>query len=196
MLPPPLSIAAASPSQSKATKTKPNSCQIQEQAKISRVIISNATLTTKSEPAQVPHNNHNNSSNNTEGKLARDNSDNIGIINNSSNCNNDNHPGKPSDFGTNDNGKLVYNLGGNCINTKDNPMRVDNNNSPASSISNKPCTANAYCSDDRDCNKATFLPFNTNTVPPIEFAQATPVPDVRSPHSTNNASTILPSDMT
>ena len=190
--PPPSPIAAASPPPTEITEAKPNSRQMQEQTNITSTENGDASPITKPEPARVPSNNHNSDS--IKDKPARDNSDDIGIID--SNRNNYNHPGKPSDFGTNDNGKFVYDLGGNHIDTKDDPTRVDNNDSPASSISNEPRTTDAYCSDDRDCNKATFSPFNANTVPPIEFAQATPVPDVRSLRSTDNASAILPGDAT
>ena len=165
---------------------------MQEQIDITSTENGDVSPITKPEPARVPSNNHNSDS--IEDKPARDNSDDIGIID--SNCNNYNHPGKPSDFSTNDNSKFVYNLGGNRIDTKDDPMRVDNDDSPASSISNEPCTADAYCSDNRNRDKATFSPFDADTVPPIEFAQATPVPNIRSPHSTDNASAILPGDAT
>jgi len=58
MPPPPLSITAASPKLSEATKAELNSRQIEEQAKIGEVRNGDVTPIMKPELAQVPSNNH------------------------------------------------------------------------------------------------------------------------------------------
>ena len=154
---------------------------MQEQAKISRVIISDATPTTKSEPAQVPHNNHNNSSNDTEGKPACDNSDDIGIINRNSNRSCNTHPLKPSDFGANNNGKFVYDPGGHTPNSEDGSTRDVNDSAYGTTATN------THRSCDRDRDKTIASPSDADVVSPIDFAQATcPVLDITSQPSTDS----------
>ena len=141
---------------------------MQEQAKISRVIISDATLTTKSEPAQVPHNNHNNSSEDTEGKPARDNSDDItDIINRNSNRSCNTHPLKPSNFGANNNGKFVYDPGGHTPNSEDGSMHDVDDSAYGTTATN------THRSHDCDHDKTIVSPSDADAVSPIDFAQAT-----------------------
>jgi len=163
---------------------------MQEKADISRVRNGDATPITKPEQAQVPQNdyitpdsdiktaysddnstdNDDNSTDNNdssiEGKPARDD---IGVINDGSNRNRNRstHPCNLKDFGISDDRKFVHDPGGNNLNTKDDLTHVDDDNSPASSISNKPCIADAQCSDDCDRDKTipSGSPFDANAIP-------------------------------
>jgi len=103
------------PLPTETTEAKLNSHQMQEQTDITSTDNGDAAPIMKPEPVRVP----------------------------SSNRNRNNHPCKPSDFDTNDNSMFVCDPGGNHLDTKDDPTRVDDNDSPASSISNEPCTADA-----------------------------------------------------
>jgi len=101
----------------------------------------------------------------------------------SSNHNCNNHLCKPSDFGANNNGKFVYDPGGPTLNIK-HDARCDDGDS--TSTSNASHAADVHHSFDRDRNKISSISSDADAVPPNEFAQATPVPDVRSPRSTDN----------
>ena len=210
---------------------------MQEQAEISTVRNGDASPITKLGQAQVPSDNHNHPDDNIEDKPARndsigdtvhissdrshprdpsnfgtsdngnlvydpggnslntedsaqrdddDNSGDISIIDNSSNRNRNNHTCKASDLGVNGNGKFVYDPGGHTPNSEDESGRVD-----SISISNKPRTADAHCSDDRNRDKALLTASDVDPIPLIDFARAIPALDVTSPRPTDNPPTIL-----
>ena len=157
---------------------------MQEEANISRVRNGDVTLITKPEQAQVPHNDHttpdsdiktahsdddsadNNNNNSVKGQPARDD---IGTIDNSSNHNRNIHPCEASEFGTDDNGNVVYDLGGEDISIKDDPT-CDVGDS-ASSNSNVSCVADTFPTNAHDTD-ATGVSFEA-TDDDEDFAQCT-----------------------
>jgi len=124
MLLPPLLIAAASPKLSEATKVKQNthSHQAKEKTEISKVRNGDVNLITKPEPARVPSNIHNHPDYNIEDKPAH----NDGTGNTTHISSDRSHSHEPSNFSSNSNGNLVYDPGGNDVDTEDGSMRVDN----------------------------------------------------------------------
>ena len=120
---------------------------MQENANISRVRNGDVTLATKPKPAQVPSDNHNIPDSNINGETVQgdDNSiegkpacNDIRIINSSNrscNRNHSTHSYKASNFGTNDNGKFIYNLGGHTPNSKDSPATTVGNSRSSGNVS-------------------------------------------------------------
>ena len=138
--------------------------------------------------AQVPHNNNHNADSDIEGKSTRGDSNNS---NHSSSAHD--HSRGPSNFSTSDNGNLVYDPGGNGIDTKDGLTYNDSTSTSTSYVSR---TADAHCNFDRDRDKFITSPSSADAVPPIDFVPAIPVLDVTSPRPTNNLPTILHHDST
>ena len=151
-LPPPSSIAAASPKPSEATETEPNNHAQQEE--IRSTSQGDASPTTKPEQAQVPSDHHENPSDDIEGKTARNSGDHSGD-NYHGNSNSSNSSDCNRNFGTGDDPKIVYDPGGYTLNPKDDSMRDDGADTTISS-DNASCSADNHNNIDRSDNAFPF----------------------------------------
>src|SRR5712691_7837565 len=204
--PPPPSIAAASPNPPEDTEAISNSHRAHEEDNVSIIGNDDADSITKPQ-AQAPHNNPNGD---IEDKTAHGDGDSTGDLRSSSSNafhipNTDvtsitnhgssdcDHPHNPTNISNGSKCKLVYDPGGNSPNTENGATRDDGDITSSSSSGIVSRAADIHHSFDCDRDKT---PFTTADVDPVlDFVHANrPVPDVTSPHSSDNLPAILHCD--
>ena len=187
MPPPPSPIAAAPPNLSEDTEAKTNSRRAQEEANVPSIGNGEADSITNSQ-AQVSHNNNHNPAH-TKGKSTCGESNNTDDSNHSSGDRH--HTYDTKGVSTSDDHILVYDPGGNDINTRVGSMR-DNGDSSSSSSDSAPCTSDAYHIPDRGRDKT---PFTASDVDPVlNFMQDDCSVSSIAPPPTDNSPAILQAD--